>query len=181
MKICIVVCRGCFDVCEVEDDIGDGSSSSRGSNHSDLDPKSHRQTLTSAMDREAGRDHTGDSGPGVYISNSSALGCKKSPSGSLLQENVLSPKKIISDGDRYILHFELQLNNSFLTWDISYFLFLHMPACLCFVTMIRFVLLCREYLQPRFTNERNYSGPMQYRQKKDLSNSTSGKALMGTW
>ncbi|KAL0450668.1 UNVERIFIED_CONTAM: Serine/threonine-protein kinase fray2 [Sesamum latifolium] len=33
----------------------------------------------------------------------------------------------------------------------------------------------REYHQPKYPTERNYSGPMQYRQKKDFSNSTAGE------
>ncbi|KAL2523331.1 Protein kinase superfamily protein [Forsythia ovata] len=33
----------------------------------------------------------------------------------------------------------------------------------------------REHLRPRYPSERNYSGPLQYRQKKDFSNSTAGE------
>ncbi|KAL0431657.1 UNVERIFIED_CONTAM: Serine/threonine-protein kinase fray2 [Sesamum radiatum] len=33
----------------------------------------------------------------------------------------------------------------------------------------------REYLQPRHPRERNYSGPLQYRPKKDFSNSSAGE------
>ena len=35
----------------------------------------------------------------------------------------------------------------------------------------------REYMQPKYTSERNYSGPLQYRQKKDIINPTSGNAF----
>ncbi|KAL0395695.1 UNVERIFIED_CONTAM: Serine/threonine-protein kinase fray2 [Sesamum calycinum] len=53
-------------------------------------------------------------------------------SGQLILDNVLSPKRLMGDGDR-------------------------------------------EYVQPRHPRERNYSGPLQYRPKKDFSSSNAGE------
>ncbi|KAL3833155.1 hypothetical protein ACJIZ3_007891 [Penstemon smallii] len=120
--------KGCFDVCE--DDIGAGSPSSRDSKCSDSEQQSQQQSC--AVDREVGRDDARDSGQSGSLSYAVIAGRKKFPSGSLLQDNVLSPKKFIGDGER-------------------------------------------EHLQPRFQAERSYSGPLQFRQKKDFSNSTPGE------
>ncbi|KAI3474894.1 hypothetical protein Pfo_030205 [Paulownia fortunei] len=122
--------KGCFDVCE--DDIGAGSPSSRDSVHSDSEQKSEEQPLTSAVDRESRRNEAEDSGQSGSLSYSVTAGRKIFSCGSLLQDNVLSAKKFIGDGDR-------------------------------------------EYLQPRYQTERNYSGPLQNRQKKDFGNSTAGE------
>ncbi|KAK4392986.1 hypothetical protein Sango_1769400, partial [Sesamum angolense] len=120
---------GCFDVCD--DDMGAGSPNSRDSAHSDSEQQSQQQSLMGDVDRESGRDDAGDSGESS-LSYSVPAARKKFSSGSLLQDNVLSHKKLTGDGDR-------------------------------------------EYHQPKYPSERNYSGPMQYRQKKDLSNSTAGE------
>ncbi|GER41339.1 protein kinase, partial [Striga asiatica] len=116
--------KGLFDVCE-EDDAGTGSPSSRGSVHSDSE-QTQQQPSTSAVGREATRNDSVDSYQSGSFIPSALSGRKKFPSGSLLHDNVLSPKKLFGDGDR-------------------------------------------EYLQPRYQSERNHSGPLQYRQKKDLS------------
>ncbi|KAL0344003.1 UNVERIFIED_CONTAM: hypothetical protein Sangu_1287700 [Sesamum angustifolium] len=121
--------KGCFDVCD--DDMGAGSPNSRDSAHSDSEQQSQQQSLMGDVDRESGRDDAGDSGESS-LSYSVPAARKKFSSGSLLQDNVLSHKKITGDGDR-------------------------------------------EYHQPKYPSERNYSGPMQYRQKKDSSNSTAGE------
>ncbi|CAA0833747.1 Protein kinase superfamily protein [Striga hermonthica] len=116
--------KGFFDVCE-EDDAGTtGSLSSRGSVHSDSEQTQH-QSSTSAVGREATRNDSVDSSQSGSFIPSALSGRKKFPSGSLLHDNVLSPKKLFGDGDR-------------------------------------------EYLQPRYQSERNHSGPLQYRQKKDF-------------
>ncbi|KAG8384832.1 hypothetical protein BUALT_Bualt04G0159300 [Buddleja alternifolia] len=122
--------KGCFDVCD--DDIVAGSPRSRDSVHSDSEQQSQQQSLTGPVNREAGRDDAEDSGQSSLLSHSVAADCKKFFSGSLLQDNVLSPKKFIGDGDR-------------------------------------------EYLQPRYPAERNYSGPLQHRQKTDFSKSIVGE------
>lgn len=93
--------RGCFDVCEA--DIGAGSPSSRDSVHSDSEQQSQQRPLTSAVDQESGRDVAGDSGQSGSFSYSVTAGLKKFPSVSMLQENVLSAKRFIGDGDRYTL------------------------------------------------------------------------------
>ncbi|KAL0377422.1 UNVERIFIED_CONTAM: Serine/threonine-protein kinase fray2 [Sesamum radiatum] len=121
--------RGCFDVCD--DDMGAGSPNSRDSAHSDSEQQSQQQSLTGDLDRESGRDDAGDPGESS-LSYPVPAARKKFSSGSLLQDNVLSHKKLTGDGDR-------------------------------------------EYHQPKYPTERNYSGPMQYRQKKDFSNSTAGE------
>ncbi|KAL0331965.1 UNVERIFIED_CONTAM: Serine/threonine-protein kinase fray2 [Sesamum calycinum] len=121
--------KGCFDVCD--DDMAAGSPNSRDSAHSDSEQQSQQQSLMGDVDRESGRDDAGDSGESS-LSYSVPAARKKFSSGSLLQDNVLSHKKITGDGDR-------------------------------------------EYHQPKYPSERNYSGPMQYRQKKDSSNSTAGE------
>ncbi|KAG8366871.1 hypothetical protein BUALT_Bualt16G0013000 [Buddleja alternifolia] len=110
--------KGCFDVCE---DDGAGSPSFRDSIRSD----SGEQIL----DREAGKIDGVDSGTSCSLSHSWR---RRFSSGSLLQENNLSPKKFNGDGDR-------------------------------------------EHLQPRYQSERNYSGPLQHRPKKDFSNSNAGE------
>ncbi|KAL0351014.1 UNVERIFIED_CONTAM: Serine/threonine-protein kinase fray2 [Sesamum radiatum] len=121
--------KGCFDVCD--DDMAAGSPNSRDSAHSDSEQQSQQQSVMGDVDRESGRDDAGDSGESS-LSYSVPAARKKFSSGSLLQDNVLSHKKITGDGDR-------------------------------------------EYHQPKYPSERNYSGPMQYRQKKDSSNSTAGE------
>ncbi|KAH6829223.1 Protein kinase superfamily protein [Perilla frutescens var. hirtella] len=116
--------KGCFDVCE--DDIAAGSPSSRDSVPSDSEQQNQQHSFTSTVDREAGTNDGGDSSHSVVAGN------RKFSSGSLLQEYVLSPKKLVGNGDR-------------------------------------------DYLQPRFQVERNYSGPLQYRHKKDFSIPNAGE------
>ncbi|KAL7135801.1 hypothetical protein ABFS83_11G122600 [Erythranthe nasuta] len=112
--------KGCFDV--YEDDVPSGSPSLRDPVNLDSEQLNQQQAM-GAVDREA------ESGS---VSHSVITGPRKFLSGSLLQDNVLSPKKIIGDGDR-------------------------------------------EYLLPRNQTERNYSGPLQPRQKKDFGNSNAGE------
>lgn len=112
--------KGCFDVCE--DDMAAGSPSSIDSVPSDSE---QQQSVIASVDQEAATNDGGDS-------SSVITGQRKFSSGSLLQDYVHSPKKLIVNGDR-------------------------------------------EYLQPRFPAERNYSGPMQYRHKKDISIPTAGE------
>ncbi|KAL6520254.1 hypothetical protein OROMI_032434 [Orobanche minor] len=121
--------KGCFDVCE--GDIVAGSPSFKDSIHSDTEQQNQQQPLPSAVDRQAGKDEARDSGQSVSLSYSLAPGRKIFSSGSLVQDNVLSAKRVIGDGDR-------------------------------------------EYLQPRYQTERNCSGPLQNRQKKDFNNPAAG-------
>ncbi|XP_047970708.1 serine/threonine-protein kinase BLUS1-like isoform X1 [Salvia hispanica] len=116
--------KGCFDVSE--DDIAATSPTSRDSVPSDFEQQNPQQSSTSAVDREAGTDD------GLDPSHSSIAGRRKFSSGSLLQEYVLSPRKLIGNGDR-------------------------------------------DHLQPRFQVDRNSSGPLQYRHKKDFSIPNAGE------
>lgn len=116
--------KGCFDVCE--DDEPTGSPSWRDEARSDTEQQNVIKSSPIAEDQEAEKidgEHLGQSNS---LSRSSNPGSKKFLSGSLLQDNVLSPKKFIGDLDR-------------------------------------------DHLQPRFQCERNYSGPVQYRQKNNNS------------
>lgn len=76
-----------------EDDVAACSPRSRDSVPSDSEQQNQPQT--SVVDREAGTNDFGDS------SHSSIAGRRKFSSGSLLQEYVLSPKKLMGNGDRY--------------------------------------------------------------------------------
>ncbi|XP_041998669.1 serine/threonine-protein kinase BLUS1-like isoform X1 [Salvia splendens] len=116
--------KGCFDVCE--DDIAATSPTSRDSIPSDFEQQNPQQSSTSAVDQEAGTDD------GLDPSHSSIAGRRKFSSGSLLQEYVVSPRKLIGNGDR-------------------------------------------DHLQPRFQVDRNSSGPLQYRHKKDFSIPNAGE------
>lgn len=64
------------------------------------------------MDREAVRDDGGECCQSGSLSHSVIAGRRKFASGSLLQDFVLSPKKLIGDGDRYISFFTTILHNS---------------------------------------------------------------------
>ncbi|XP_027359541.1 serine/threonine-protein kinase BLUS1 isoform X4 [Abrus precatorius] len=97
--------KGCFDMCE--DDIN--NSSPRESDH------------------DYGRIDNECSGPSTSLSQNATTQQKKFSSGSLLPDNFLLPKKVVTDGDRY-------------------------------------------YLQSKYSSERNHSGPLQYRQKRDTYN-----------
>ncbi|KAH6792133.1 Protein kinase superfamily protein [Perilla frutescens var. hirtella] len=122
--------KGCFDV--REDDIGVGGLSSRDSVHLDSEQQRQQQPLTSAVDQESGRDDARDSCRSGSFSSSVSAELKKIPSISVLQDNSISTKRFIVDGDR-------------------------------------------EYMQPRYQPERNCSGPLQSRQKKDFNYSTPGE------
>ncbi|XP_071914498.1 uncharacterized protein [Coffea arabica] len=119
--------KGCFDVCE--DDSGAGSPCWK---HA-VQPEQFSQVQSSrkCKSQEVGRDDGESPGQSSSLTRSAIPGHKKLLSGSIMQDNVSSPKKVTGDGDR-------------------------------------------EYMQPKYTSERNYSGPLQYRQKKDIINPTSG-------
>lgn len=53
--------------------------------------------------QDARRDDSENPGQISTVPRSAIPGHQKILSGSLIQENLLSPKKIISDGDRYIV------------------------------------------------------------------------------
>ncbi|KAH1132189.1 hypothetical protein GLYMA_05G006700v4 [Glycine max] len=96
--------KGCFDMCE--DDINNSSPR-------DLDHDGR-------IDNESSR-------PSTSLQQNTTSQQKKFPSGSLLPDNFLFPKMVVTDGDR-------------------------------------------DYLQTKYSSERNHSGPLQYRQKRDTNN-----------
>ncbi|XP_022884031.1 serine/threonine-protein kinase BLUS1-like isoform X2 [Olea europaea var. sylvestris] len=122
--------KGCFDVSE--DYMDAGRPNWKNSARSDSEHQSQQYASAKAEDQETGRDDGESTCQSGSLPPPAISGHKFFPSGSLLQDNVQSPKKFIGDGDR-------------------------------------------EYLRQRYPNERNYSGPLQYRQKKDFSNSTAGE------
>ena len=68
-------CRGCFDMCE--DDVNNNS------------PRD--------LDQDYGNE---SSGPSSSLQQNANNQQKKFPSGSLLPDNFLFPKKVVTDGDR---------------------------------------------------------------------------------
>ncbi|XP_050271226.1 serine/threonine-protein kinase BLUS1 isoform X2 [Quercus robur] len=100
--------KGCFDICE--------------------DDETANSPI--GVDQENGRNEGESSCQGSILHRHAIPEHKKFLSGSLLQENSLSPKKVFNDGDR-------------------------------------------DYLQSKHQAERNYSGTLLYRQKKDASNISS--------
>nr|KYP47713.1 Serine/threonine-protein kinase fray2 [Cajanus cajan] len=97
--------KGCFDMCE--DDVNNSS------------PRD--------LDHDYGRINNENSGPSTSLQQNAIAQQKKFLSGSLLPDNFLFPKKVVTDGDR-------------------------------------------DYLQTKYSSERNHSGPLQYRQKRDTNN-----------
>ncbi|KAA8548109.1 hypothetical protein F0562_004630 [Nyssa sinensis] len=120
--------RNCFDVCE--DDVGAGSPSWKDGTQSGSEKPSQIPLSPKAEDQEARRDDGENLGQSSFLPRHVVPGHKFFLSGSLLQDNALSPKKVIGDGDR-------------------------------------------EYMQLRHQPERSYSGPLSYRQKKDINSLTS--------
>ncbi|KAG6716017.1 hypothetical protein I3843_04G024800 [Carya illinoinensis] len=102
--------KGCFDVCEDDEIV----------------------SSPVAVDQRNGRREGESSEQSFLLPRHVIAEHKKFLSGSLLQENSLSPKRFLGDGDR-------------------------------------------DYLQPKFQADRNYSGSLLYRQKKDANNISSGE------
>ncbi|CAI9111205.1 OLC1v1011375C1 [Oldenlandia corymbosa var. corymbosa] len=123
--------KGCFDVCE--DDSGTGSPHSNDAIQSDIEHP-QVQSLRKVENLESRKDDGENAGQNSSLPRAAVAGHKKPFSSSLMQDNVLSPKKFLGDGDR-------------------------------------------EYLQPKYTPERNHSGPLQYRQKKEIVSNTAGDDL----
>eukprot|EP00261_Vitis_vinifera_P039436 XP_019080679.1 PREDICTED: serine/threonine-protein kinase BLUS1 isoform X2 [Vitis vinifera] len=112
--------KGYFDVCE-----DDGNASSL-SWRDVMQSESEQQSV----DQEAEKDDGENFGRSSSLPRQIIPGHKKFFSGSLLQDNALSPKKVNGDGDR-------------------------------------------ENIQSRYQPERNYSGPLLHRQKRDTNNISS--------
>lgn len=71
-------CRGCFDI--GEDDVNNTS------------PRD--------LDRDYGRNENGSSGLSSSLPQNAITEPKKHLSGSLLPDNFLAPKKVVTNGDR---------------------------------------------------------------------------------
>lgn len=67
----------------------------------DIQSDSDKQLSRKLKNQEARRDDGENPGQISTLPRSTVPGHQKILSGSLIQENLLSPKKIISDGDRY--------------------------------------------------------------------------------
>ncbi|KAK2973300.1 hypothetical protein RJ640_027943, partial [Escallonia rubra] len=119
--------KGCFDV--FEDDANNGSPSWKDSVKSDSERESQLQSSPKA-EQEPGREDGENLRQSNPLPRSAIPGHKYYLSGSLLQDNILSPKKLVGDGDR-------------------------------------------DHPLPRYQPERNYSGPLQYRQKREINNPAS--------
>lgn len=125
--------KGCFDMCE--DDITASSPSWEDTMQSESNQQNDMLSLAKIEDQEGGKDDGENLRQSSSLPRSVIPGHKKFFSGSLLQDNALSPKKVVTDGER-------------------------------------------EYQHPKYQSERNYSGPLQYRHKKDLGEDSSEGAVV---
>jgi serine/threonine-protein kinase OSR1/STK39 len=87
-------CRGCFDVYEDDMDATSPCWKDVVQSDSDLSKK--------VVDQEAGRDDGENPGQNSLLPRTAIPGHKKILSGSLMQDNILSPKKVTGDADRYV-------------------------------------------------------------------------------
>ncbi|KAA8530234.1 hypothetical protein F0562_004943 [Nyssa sinensis] len=90
--------KGCFDVCE--DDVGSGGPCWKDGIRSYSEQSSQMQLSIKAEEQEARRDDGENFGQSSSLTRLVVPGHTKYLSGSLLQDNVLSPRKVIGDGDR---------------------------------------------------------------------------------
>ncbi|PHT97353.1 Serine/threonine-protein kinase fray2 [Capsicum chinense] len=124
--------KGCFDMCE--DDITASSPSWEDTMRSESNQQNHKLSLGKVEDQDGGNDDGENLRQSSSLPRSVIPGHKKFFSGSLLQDNAPSPKKVVTDGER-------------------------------------------EY-PPKYQSERNYSGPLQYRHKKDIGEDSSEGAVV---
>ncbi|KAF3663327.1 Serine/threonine-protein kinase fray2 [Capsicum annuum] len=124
--------KGCFDMCE--DDITASSPSWEDTMCSESNQQNHKLSLGKVEDQDGGNDDGENLRQSSSLPRSAIPGHKKFFSGSLLQDNAPSPKKVVTDGER-------------------------------------------EY-PPKYQSERNYSGPLQYRHKKDIGEDSSEGAVV---
>ncbi|XP_059642641.1 uncharacterized protein LOC132284547 [Cornus florida] len=99
--------KGCFDVCE--DDAAACSPTWKDDFHSEFEQQSRIQK---AEHQEAVRDDGEKLGQNSSLSRSLVPGREKFLSGSILQDNFISPKKVIGDGDREHLQPRYERNYS---------------------------------------------------------------------
>ncbi|XP_047310480.1 serine/threonine-protein kinase BLUS1 isoform X1 [Impatiens glandulifera] len=125
--------KGCFDIYEDEEDAT--KSGSKESVHPNSEQQDQPQTSTKAAPGKGVGDDGETLGQSNSFQRSMIYGHKKYLSSPLLQDNILSPKKVGGEGER-------------------------------------------EHLQPRYPPDRNLSGPLLYRQKKDTVEETSEGAVV---
>ncbi|CAN4082444.1 unnamed protein product [Withania somnifera] len=125
--------KQCFDMCE--DDITASSPSWEDTMRSESNQQNHMLSLGKVEDQDSGKDDGENLRQSSSLPRSVIPGHKKFFSGSLLQDNALSSKKVVTDGER-------------------------------------------EYQHPRYQSERNYSGSLQYRHKKDLGEDSTEGAVV---
>lgn len=124
--------KGCFDMCE--DDIIASSPSWEDAMRSESNQQNDMLSQAKVEDQDGGKDDGENLRQSSSLPRSLIPGHKKFFSGSLLQDNAHSPKKV-TDGERECQH-------------------------------------------PKYPSERNYSGPLQYRHKKDLGEDSSEGAVV---
>ncbi|XP_057983935.1 serine/threonine-protein kinase BLUS1 isoform X2 [Malania oleifera] len=117
--------KGYFDV--GEDDASASCPNYKDASRSDSEQQFLTQSSPRAMDLESERNNGEHGGRSGSLPRHVILGPKKFFSGSLIQDNAHSPRKVTCDGDR-------------------------------------------ESQQPRYQSDRNFSGPLLYRQKRDTNN-----------
>ncbi|XP_047310481.1 serine/threonine-protein kinase BLUS1 isoform X2 [Impatiens glandulifera] len=124
--------KGCFDIYEDEEDAT--KSGSKESVHPNSEQQDQPQTSTKAAPGKGVGDDGETLGQSNSFQRSMIYGHKKYLSSPLLQDNILSPKKVGGEGER-------------------------------------------EHLQPRYPPDRNLSGPLLYRQKKDTEETSEGAVV----
>lgn len=124
--------KGCFDMCE--DDIIASSPSWEDAMRSESNQQNDMLSQAKVEDQDGGKDDGENLRQSSSLPRSLIPGHKKFFSGSLLQDNAHSPKKV-TDGERECQH-------------------------------------------PKYPSERNYSGPLQYRHKKDFGEDSSEGAVV---
>ncbi|KAI3670066.1 hypothetical protein L6452_41666 [Arctium lappa] len=90
--------KGCFDVCE--DDLATVSSTAGDENPSDSDQQSDIKPSVKAEGQETESNDAEHFGQRKFLSRATTNGPRKYLSGSLLSDDSLSPKKLVSDVDR---------------------------------------------------------------------------------
>ncbi|KAI3748085.1 hypothetical protein L6452_10944 [Arctium lappa] len=126
--------EGCFDICE--DDVAAVSPTARDENPLDNEQQGPIKLPLEASDQDTERDDAAHLGRIKSLQRTTIPETRKYMSCSLLPDNVLSPNKLVGNGER-------------------------------------------DHPQLRFQAEHNYSGPLQHRQKNNMTSSLSEDASEG--
>ncbi|PWA67272.1 protein kinase superfamily protein [Artemisia annua] len=103
--------EGCFDISE--DDAATVSSTDVDENPLDTEQKLPVKLPTKGMDQETDKDGAEILGQQKSIQKTTIPGPRKAMSGSLLPENVVSPNKLVGNGEReYKSRFRIERNHS---------------------------------------------------------------------